>query len=76
MTHVVGAKPVAEAMPGDVMIFREGGHSCHAAILGYKGDLLTIIHAHAARRKVMEEYLNQGSWLENRVACFEFRGLE
>ena len=69
-------KPVADAEPGDVLLFRDRQFPCHSAIVGFKGTDLTIIHAHAARRKVVEDRLSQGDWLERRSACFEFYGVE
>lgn len=68
-------KPINSVMPADVFVFRDGGNSCHAAFVGYRGDQLTIIHSHAGRRKVVEEPLDQGDWLSRRVACFVVRGL-
>jgi hypothetical protein len=62
--------------PGDVILFRDGQYPCHAAILGEdsKGNL-TIIHAHAPRRKVIEEKLSQGDWISKYAGCFAYRGV-
>ncbi len=69
-------KPLKEARPGDIILFRDSAYPCHSAVLGERNESMTIIHAHAPRRKVVEELLNQGDWLTRRVACFEFIGLE
>lgn len=69
--------PVTEAQPGDVMIFRDGNFPCHSAILGrnIRGKV-TIIHAHAPSRKVVEEQLDMGEWMQRRVAAFTYRGID
>ena len=71
-------KPVINAIPGDVLLFRDKQFPCHSTIVGLTNDgsALTIIHAHALRRKVIEERLDQGDWMNLRVACFEYIGLE
>ncbi len=69
-------KPINEAVLGDVLLFRDKQYPCHSAIVGERNNTHTIIHAHALKRKVLEEPLNQGDWLDKRVACFEFIGVE
>lgn len=69
-------KPIAEAAPGDVMLFRDSSYPCHSSIIGKDHRGLTIIHAYAIRRRVVEELLEQGDWISKRVACFEFDGVE
>ena len=69
-------KPVAEACPGDVLVFRDAAFPCHAAVVGERDGELTLIHAHAMRRRVVEERLGQGDWMARRVACYAFRGVE
>ncbi len=68
--------PVADVRPGDVMLFRDAAYACHSSIVGELGGALTLIHAHLLRRMVLEERLDQGDWLDRRVACFSYRGLE
>lgn len=68
-------KPVGDTLPGDVLLFRDRQHTCHSALVADKGGSLTIIHAYASRRRVVEDRLDQGDWLARRSACFEFRGL-
>lgn len=69
-------KRIAEAEPGDVLLFRDGRFPCHATVVGEDDGELTIIHALASARKVKEEVLTQGDWLQRRIACFEFKGLK
>ncbi len=69
-------KPLLEALPGDVMLFRDDAYPCHSTILAQRDGIMTLVHAHATRRKVVEELLHQGDWWDRRVACFGFRGLE
>lgn len=68
-------KPVSEAAPGDVLLFRDSAYPCHSSIVGFDRDRLTIIHAYALRKRVVEEPLNQGKWTDKMVACFEFEGM-
>lgn len=68
-------KSIADMAPGDVMLFRDGAFPCHVAILSWRLDHMTIIHAHATRKKVLEEPIEQGDWLDRSVACFAFRGI-
>lgn len=69
-------KPILDAQPGDVLLFRDKQFPCHSTIVSEIGGSQTIIHAHALRKKVVEERLNQGDWMQRVVACFEFIGLD
>src|SRR5690606_18089886 len=42
---------------GDIGVFREAGFPIHLGILTRDGDVPTVIHAHAGRRRVVEEAL-------------------
>ena len=68
-------KRISDALPGDVMLFRDDMYPCHSTILGDRSAMLTIIHAHATRRAVVEDFLHQGDWQDRCVACFEFEGV-
>lgn len=68
-------KPLNSEQPGDILLFRDKQFPCHAAIVASMNNTLTIIHAHALRRAVVEDRLNQGDWISRRVACFEVRGI-
>lgn len=69
-------KPIPDAQPGDVLLFMTKLYPCHSAIVGERGGAMTIIHAHALRRKVIEERIDQGDWTKRWVACFEYIGVE
>jgi cell wall-associated NlpC family hydrolase len=65
-------KPILEAKPGDLIIFKESSYPCHVAILGYDDFM---IHSFILRRKVVREKL-AGIWLPKRVTCFEYPTVE
>jgi len=67
--------PVVEAKAGDVIIFRDGKFPFHVGIIGDKYDDLSLIHAYAGRRKVIEE-MYYPEWFNRALACFAFPGLE
>lgn len=68
-------KLVSEAKAGDVVIFRDNKFPFHVGIIGDKYGELSLIHAYAARKKVIEElYLPE--WSKLAIACFEFPGIE
>ena len=69
-------KPILKAEPGDVLLFRDSIFPCHVGIVAIQHGRPSIIHAHATRRKVLEEIMEQGDWLERRVACFQYKYLE
>lgn len=75
--------PINEALPADLILFREQRYPCHVAILSEQSTigpdhvalpLATVIHAHATRRMVLEEALI-GDWLKNRVAAIRLPGV-
>jgi cell wall-associated NlpC family hydrolase len=43
---------------GDVGLFKESGYPVHLGFLAIKAGARTVIHAHARRRKVVEETLD------------------
>lgn len=66
-------KPISLIEPGDVILFRDKMYPCHSAFVADdKKGSLTIIHAFAGAKKVVEEKLDQGDWLERVVGVFEF----
>jgi len=69
-------KHILSASTGDVLLFRDTQYPCHVAIVSEINGNQTIIHAHALLKKVLEERLDQADWLERRVACFEYKGLD
>ncbi|MBX6323088.1 MAG: C40 family peptidase [Rhodospirillaceae bacterium] len=62
--------PLAEAQPGDVLLFREQAYPCHAAILSVWHGVPHIIHAHASRRQVVEEPY-AGDWPARATHAFQ-----
>jgi len=70
-------KAVRDAQPGDALVFVFGGAPCHIGILTWKEGQWHLVHAHAHRRKVVEEPL----WAVRSLAgspshCFEYPGVE
>jgi NlpC/P60 family putative phage cell wall peptidase len=80
-TRHMTEKPVSEALPGDVLMFRWRPHlpAKHCAIMTEAPDLERgsagrIIHAYDGAGFVAEGHL--GAWAERAVACFSFPDLE
>lgn len=72
------AVPIAvdDAKPGDFVLMRFDGEPQHLAILGdYAGGLLSVIHAYAGARRVVEHRLDD-VWAARVVAAFAFPGVE
>jgi hypothetical protein len=62
---------VAEAMPGDVLVFADGAYPCHCGFLSLWQDHPHLIHAHVSRRQVVEEpYI--GEWPGSVRFAFRF----
>jgi len=69
--------PVQEAQEGDVLLFAESSHVCHAGFLADKRGEPSVIHAHALRRMVLEETLEDAQPVIRRPThAFRFPGLE
>lgn len=68
--------PLSKMGPGDIICLRDKQYPCHCAIVGqYPDGALSLIHAFATRRKVVEERFTE-EWMKLRVAAFRFRGVE
>lgn len=67
--------PVAEAQPGDVLVFAERAFPCHCAVLSRRHGVPHLIHAHALRRRVIEEPL-AGEWPARLRMAFRFPFVE
>jgi cell wall-associated NlpC family hydrolase len=65
---------VAEAAPGDVLVFADHAYPCHCGFLTEKFGQPHLIHAHVTRRKIVEEPY-AGEWPEKVKFAFRFRGL-
>lgn len=71
-------KSLKSLKPGDTVIFRQEKYPCHCGILGSKIDgSLTLIHAYALRRMVVEEDFI-GEWASPAllVSAFIYHGIE
>ncbi len=66
--------PIPNAQPADLMVFRDNTFPCHVGIVAAWDDGPTLIHAHAARRKVVEERM-VGDWGKQWVAAFAMPGV-
>lgn len=62
--------------PGDVAVLKEPVFPCHCGIIGIRNGELTLIHSHAPRKKVVEEFFFQSNWDKLHVATFEFPGVK
>lgn len=63
--------PIASAVPGDVLVFVETVFPCHTGILSERHGEPHLIHAHAPRRKVIEEPF-AGEWRDRLRFAFRF----
>lgn len=67
--------PFALAEPGDVMLFRFNGEPTHCAIVAdHPMGGLSIVHAYAPLRHVIEARLND-TWLRRAVAAYVLPGV-
>ena len=70
------AIPVEQAGPGDVLLMHFGGDPRHVAFIGdYPGGGLSIIHAFALTRKVVESRLDE-AWQSRIYAAYSLPGVE
>jgi cell wall-associated NlpC family hydrolase len=63
---------IPEAGPGDVLVFADQAYPCHCGFLSARLGHAHLIHAHALRRKVIEEPY-AGEWLAKVKFAFRFR---
>jgi hypothetical protein len=61
-----------EAGPGDVLVFADAAYPCHCGFLTEKHGVPHLLHAHALRRKVIEEPY-AGEWPLKVKFAFRFR---
>lgn len=64
---------LAKAESGDVLVFKDAGYACHCGFL-VRGRPTTIVHAHAKRRRVVEEEFTL-FWQQKLVAVFKIPGV-
>ena len=70
LTTLLSPKPVAELAPGDVALLNMDGNPQHLAIIGQSQQgRLTLIHAYAQVRKVVEHELDD-VWKASLVAGY------
>lgn len=60
---------IADARPGDILVFAETSYPCHAGFLTARHGVPHLLHAHALRRCVLEEPLIE-PWLSRRRAAW------
>jgi hypothetical protein len=69
--------PLKVGKPGDIAVFTQAGQECHTGIIGQKHGMMTIIHATARHRQVVEEYLVHNDTLQKELShSFSFRGVD
>lgn len=66
--------PLAAIHPGAVVALRDNKYPCHCGIIGSNVHGLTLIHAFARRRRVVEEQLTR-QWMMLTVGVFEYPGI-
>ena len=71
------SKPITQARPGDILIFAESGVPCHCGVMTTLRGEPAVIHAHAQRRRVIEETLESARSVVGRPArCYRFPGVD
>ncbi len=74
--YLVRIKPNEEQI-GDIVVFADGSHPCHCGILTTRPGIVTVVHAHAHDRRVIEEDINHTiGYIGKPVHAFKFKGLE
>lgn len=70
-------KPAASPTPGSIVIFRQDKFACHVGIVGWhpRYDCLSIIHAHAIHKAVVEEPFSK-EWFHVLVETRDIIGLQ
>lgn len=63
---------VTQARPGDVLVFADHAYPCHCGFLTERLGASHLLHAHATRRKVIEEPY-AGEWPSKIKFAFRFR---
>lgn len=68
----------SQIQPGDVAVFSgvDHNHVCHCGIIGSKYNELSLIHAHATRRKVIHERLKEAKTVVGPIVyAFQYPGV-
>lgn len=66
--------PLAEVLAGDVLVFTDAAYPCHCGFRIEFHDTWHLLHAHARRRRVIEEPY-AGEWPAKARFAFRFLGL-
>ena len=66
------AVAIPDARPGDVLVFADQAYPCHCGFLTERIGHPHLLHAHATRRKVIEEPY-AGEWPARVKFAFRFR---
>ena len=65
---------IADALPGDTLVFNDGLYPCHAGWATLSCDQPGVIHAYAPRRRVVEERLAP-DLKRRQIAAFRLPGI-
>jgi cell wall-associated NlpC family hydrolase len=65
-----------DAVPGTIVLLREGRWQTHCAVVGELNGEKTIIHAYEPRGKVVEERFDVPYWAGRIVAVFLLNGVD
>ena len=65
---------ITQARPGDVLVFADQAYPCHCGFLTERLERPHLLHAHATRRRVIEEPY-AGEWPAKIKFAFRFRSL-
>lgn len=63
--------PIADAQPADILVFADQAYPCHCGFLSHWRGAAHVIHAHALRRKVIEEPY-AGEWRQKVKRAYRF----
>lgn len=63
--------PIADAQPADILVFADQAYPCHCGFLSHWRGAAHVIHAHALRRKVIEEPY-AGEWRQKVRRAYRF----
>lgn len=64
--------PLPEVRPGDVLLFADAAYPCHCGFRTERHQAPHLLHAHALRRRVIEEPY-AGEWPAKARLAFRFR---
>lgn len=72
--HALDPVALPDVRPGDILVFAETSYPCHAGFRSERHGAAHIIHAHAARRCVLEEPL-VAPWPDRLRAAWRIPGV-